>query len=205
MGAFVISVVPYIIVCIVISLSLIYFQLYFLSLIPIIMAVFLCWFFRDPERSPRKIEGSVVAPADGKIVKITEGDGNQTTLSIFMSPIDVHVNRAPISGRVTKIQHVPGKHNLAFLKNVERTNEKNYIEISTKSFKIHVVQIAGFFARRIDCYIKEGDEVKAGQRIGMIRFGSRVDLILPPRFRFLVKEGMKVKAGETIVAEHSVE
>lgn len=169
------------------------------------MAVFLCWFFRDPERSTKKIEGSVISPADGKIVKITEDDGNQTTLSIFVSLTDVHVNRAPFSGRVTKIQHVPGKHNLAFLKNVEKTNEKNYIEISTQDFKIQVVQIAGFLARRIVCYIKEGDEVKAGQRIGMIRFGSRVDLTLPSRFRFLVKEGMKVKAGETIVAELSVE
>jgi phosphatidylserine decarboxylase len=117
-----------------------------------------------------------------------------------MSPFDVHVNRAPISGMVIKTKHYSGKFKIA-MRNVHTENEKNLIVIDSEYGKVGVIQIAGFIARRIVQYVKEGDTVKIGERLGMIRFGSRVDLIIPEKNSdVLVSEGVKSKAGETVVA-----
>ncbi len=159
-----------------------------LSILFAAFAAFTAYFFRDP---PRKIGDGIVSPADGKIDYI---EGNR--LEIFMSPFDCHVNRSPVSGRVVRVRFYEGKTPPAFLRKENvRTNE---IVIENESGKFRVLQMAGIFARRIVCYVKEGDFVEKGCKIGMIRFGSRVVLEVPAGFRFVRRIGEKVKAGETL-------
>ncbi|KAF5076476.1 archaetidylserine decarboxylase [Methanobacterium aggregans] len=180
---------------------------------------FLMQFFRDPKRKIPSDEGVVVAPADGRILTgridkvevvgcdyplmehlLDEGERG-IRISTFMSPFDVHVQRAPISGEVVKTKYCPGKFKMAW-KNVEKENEKNLIVIDSDYGKVGVIQIAGFIARRIVQYVQVGDKLEIGDKLGMIRFGSRVDLIVPhEKFEVRVAEGQKPKAGETIMAE----
>jgi len=174
-------------------------------------------FFRDPNRNVPADKGIVVAPADGRILKgkidrieqvdsdyplmeyVLEENEKGILISTFMSPFDVHVNRAPISGKVVKTKYCPGKFKVAF-GDVKTENEKNLIVIKSEYGRIGVIQIAGFVARRIVQYVEVGDEVNIGSRLGMIRFGSRVDLIVPAKkFKVMVEVGGKPKAGETIM------
>ncbi len=158
------------------------------SLFFIFAAAFTAYFFRDPER---KIGDGIVSPADGKIDYI---EGNR--LEIFMSPFDCHVNRSPTSGKVVSVRFIEGKTPPAFIRKENvRTNE---IVIENEFGKFRVLQMAGIFARRIVCYVNPGDFVEKGQRIGMIRFGSRVVLEVPQGFKFVRSIGEKVKAGETV-------
>ena len=176
-------------------------------------------FFRDPKRKAPSEDNIIVAPADGRILKgridriktvtydeplmshVLEEGQKGILISTFMSPFDVHVNRVPVSGKVTKSEYYSGKFKLAW-KSIQKENEKNLIVIDSKYGKVGVVQIAGFIARRIIQYVKVGDVVQIGERLGMIKFGSRVDLILPhENCRLMVREGEKPKAGETIVAK----
>jgi phosphatidylserine decarboxylase len=195
------------------------FGYFFLSFILFTAVALLLQFFRDPEREITSKKGVVVAPADGRILKgkidmiktVEHGDplmehvlekGEKGILvSTFMSPFDVHVNRVPISGVVLKTKYYPGKFKMA-IGNVQKENEKNLIVIDSEYGKVGVIQIAGFVARRIVLYIHVGDKIKTGDRLGMIKFGSRVDLIIPSdKFRLLVKEGERPRAGETIIAQ----
>ncbi len=158
----------------------------------IMAAAFTAYFFRDPER---EIGEGVVSPADGKIDYIEGG-----RLEIFMSPFDCHVNRAPVSGRVVSVKYVEGSTPPAFIRRSDvRTNE---IIIENSDGIFRVLQMAGIFARRIVCYVKPGDYVEKGERIGMIRFGSRVVLEVPEGFRFVKNVGEKVKAGETVALKN---
>ena len=180
---------------------------------------FMMQFFRDPERSIPVGEGLVLASADGRTlngnidkIKVVNYDDHLMNyildkgkkgilISTFMSPFDVHVNRVPLSGEVVETKYCPGKFQIAW-KDVQKENEKNLIVINSEYGKVGVIQIAGFVARRIVQYINVGDHVKTGDRLGMIRFGSRVDIILPyENCEVLVKVGKKSKAGETIVAK----
>ncbi|MHC1581765.1 MAG: phosphatidylserine decarboxylase [Candidatus Syntropharchaeia archaeon] len=136
----------------------------------------------------------VLSPADGRIM-----DVNKNSLSIFMGPFDSHVNLAPMDGIVEEIIYKKGGFSFAFMKKSEK-NERNIIRISTEYGEMMVIQIAGFFLRRIVCYVRKGDEIKRGQEIGIIRFGSRVDLVLPEPFKIVVSPGKKVRAGESVVA-----
>jgi len=159
-----------------------------LSTLLIFAAIFTAYFFRDPERD---IEDGVVSPADGKIDYI--GDRR---LEIFMSPFDCHVNRSPVSGRIVSVKFMEGSTPPAFIrKRGVRTNE---ILIESDDGIFRVLQMAGIFARRVVSYVKEGDVVRKGDRIGMIRFGSRVVLEVPEGYRFVRNVGEKVKAGETV-------
>ncbi len=159
-----------------------------------VVLVFLLAFFRDPERVPRGGEGEAVSPADGRVI-LAEG----RRVNVFMNISDVHVNRTPLGGRIRKIDYQPGSFVPAF--NWEAwQNERNYIILSTRYGEVELTQIAGKIARRIVSYVKEGDEVARGQRIGMIRFGSRVDVLFPPGFELAVKKGEQVRAGETVIA-----
>ncbi|WP_290598024.1 MULTISPECIES: archaetidylserine decarboxylase [unclassified Archaeoglobus] len=159
-----------------------------LSLLFVIGALFTAYFFRDPYR---EIGDGVVSPADGKIDHI---EGRR--LEIFMSPFDCHVNRSPASGRVVSVKYIEGSTPPAFIrKRGVRTNE---ILIESEDGIYRVLQMAGIFARRIVSYVKEGDIVNKGDKIGMIRFGSRVVLEIPDGYRFVRKVGEKVKAGETV-------
>jgi phosphatidylserine decarboxylase len=171
---------------VLILLSLLIFTPLTAILIP--LAAFTAYFFRDPER---RIGEGVVSPADGKIDYIEKG-----RMEIFMSPFDCHVNRSPVSGRVLKTEFREGRVLPAFKR--IRDPRMNEILIETEEGIFKVIQIAGVFARRIVCYVKEGEKLNKGDRIGIIRFGSRVVLEVPEGFRFVRKVGEKVKAGETV-------
>jgi phosphatidylserine decarboxylase len=162
----------------------------------ILIVISLLLFFRDPERfSESDNSTDVVSPADGRILKM---DDNQ--LSIFMNIHNVHVNRSPIDGEVVDIQYHKGGRFPAFSKDSDR-NERNIITIRTRIGNVIVTQISGAVMRRIVCYVKQKDMISRGQRIGMIRFGSRVDVLLPRNYSFVVSPGQKVKAGETTIAK----
>lgn len=150
-------------------------------------------FFRDPHRRPGP---GIVSPADGRVLRIDSANG---TITVFMGVGNVHVNRAPWSGLVTRMTHTPGGHAPAYREDAAK-NERLETILDTPLGQIRLVQVAGVFARRIVPYVQEGDRVKKAQRIGMIRFGSRVELTLPPAVRFVVRPGDRVRAGETTVA-----
>lgn len=157
-------------------------------------------FFRDPERNTPQGSGLFIAPADGKVVRAQEGE-HGARVDIFMNIFDVHVNRAPMSGRITHMEYFPGRFLNASLEKASIHNERNRIEmVSDNGEPVCVTQIAGWVARRIVSYVAVGDHVSAGQRIGMIRFGSRVDCEIPAGYRLCVSQGDRVKAGETVLA-----
>lgn len=165
----------------------------------ILLTIFFIGFFRDPHRTPDPHPGvtddcSLLAPADGRVMAIKDG-----AVQIFMNFHDVHVNRAPVSGRIKVIRYTKGSHIPAFTKDSLR-NERNEIIIENDGFDCMVTQIAGTITRRIVPYVTEGDFVQRGGRVGMIRFGSRVDMTLPPGFEPAVRKGDKVRAGETVIA-----
>ncbi len=163
----------------------------------ILISLFFLFFFRDPERDIPP-EG-IVSPADGR-VQFIEHKGNTVRVGVFMNINDVHVNRAPISGKVVDIRHIFGSYVPAFRKDSER-NERTYITLETPIGTVEVVQIAGALVRRIVTYVNEGDYVRKGQRIGMIRFGSRVDVIMPSdRVKVIAEKGDRVRAGESVIA-----
>jgi len=167
-----------------------------LSLAGVVLAAFTLYFFRDPERDPP--ESGVVSPADGKVSVIREEDG-RLRVGVYMNALDVHVNRAPLSGEVHAVDHRPGAHRPAFSKDSDR-NER--VRFDFGEFEVDLV--AGWFARRIVPYAEVGDEVERGERIGHIAFGSRADVLLPAGFDrddLRVEMGERVRAGETVLAD----
>src|SRR4051812_27005083 len=174
------------------------------------LTVWCVLFFRDPERVTPVREGIMVSPADGRVSRVINavpppelnlGDRPMARVSIFMSVFDCHVNRSPITGRIEKIVYKAGAFISADLDKASEHNERNSFVISTATARIGVVQIAGLVARRIVCFVREGATVGAGERIGMIRFGSRVDVYLPDGVRPQVAEGQTAIAGETVIAD----
>ncbi|MCL4766933.1 MAG: phosphatidylserine decarboxylase [Hyphomicrobiaceae bacterium] len=176
-----------------------------------LVAAWVAYFFRDPDRVTPLREGLIVAPADGRISAIERvrppgelglGEESRMRVSIFLSVFDVHVNRAPVAGRITRSIYVPGAFFNAALDKASEENERRGLVILTaSSAEIGVVQIAGLVARRIVTFANEGDTVGVGQRFGLIRFGSRVDVYLPPDGRALVSVGQRAIAGETVLAD----
>ncbi|HPE63164.1 MAG TPA: phosphatidylserine decarboxylase [Methanothrix sp.] len=156
------------------------------------LTIFMLIFHRDPERVP--VGEGMVSPADGLVVEATEA-----RLAIFMNHQNVHVNRSPLAGRVERVEHSDGGHRPAFFRSSSE-NERNLIVINTPDGDLRLVQITGFLVRRIVCYVRPGDLVDRGERIGMIRFGSRVEFSIPPGYSLRVAEGDRVRAGETVVA-----
>lgn len=172
----------------------------------IVVTVFICYFFRNPERVVPVEEGAVVSPADGRVIiagPVDESpffEGKSIKISIFMSVFNVHVNRIPHEGIVSKISYFPGKFFSANLDKASKENEHNAVFIETgMGKKICVVQIAGLIARRIICRLKERDVVYRGDRFGIICFGSRLDVYLPPDTKICVQVGSRARAGETIL------
>src|SRR5262247_2140310 len=168
------------------------------------------YFFRDPERVTPVREGIVVAPADGRVSRITNavppkelelGERALPRVSIFMSVFDCHVNRSPVTGKIEKIVYHPGKFLNADLDKASVDNERNCLVIATPRARVAVVQIAGLVARRIVCFVRTGQSVGAGERFGMIRFGSRLDVYLPEGISPLVATGQTSIAGETVLAD----
>jgi phosphatidylserine decarboxylase len=159
-------------------------------------------FFRDPRRDVPSDPRLILSPADGKVVRISSEDpgGARHRVSIFLSVFNVHVNRAPVAGRVAEIRYTPGSFLPAFRDKASDLNEQNLITLQTERGLVDVKQIAGLIARRIRCWKKPGDAVAQGEKIGFITFGSRVDLVLPPEADLRVVEGDRVFGGTTVIA-----
>lgn len=179
---------------------------YVLALVGLALTAFTGHFFRDPERVQPEDADAVIAPADGKVIKTgraidpMSGEERQV-VCIFMNVFNVHVNRMPISGKVENIRYIPGRFFNASLDKASEHNERNVIELTGKgNQRFTMVQIAGLIARRIVCFVEKGDKLKRGERYGLIRFGSRVDLYFPDSYEPIVYVGDKVFAGETALA-----
>ena len=160
-------------------------------------------FFRDPERVVPTLPGAVLAPADGKVMGVAEVEdgwvGPAVRLSIFLSPLDVHVNRAPAAGIVRDVEYVPGRFLAAYKPEASEQNERCTVALESDAARLSVRQISGVLARRIVCRVRPGDKLQAGQRYGMIRFGSRTDLLVPAGTALRVKVGDRVRGGETVM------
>jgi len=197
----------YLVFVIILTIIVIPFFIY-IGIFFAILSMYIFYFFRDPNRTI-PLDGFIVSPADGTITYI--GDSNipfdiennnqlYTKVSIFLSIFDVHVNRMPVDGTIKEIKYVPGKFFNATLDKSSEQNEKNIIKINSGTYDYFVVQIAGLIARRIVCNVNINQDLKKGERIGIIKFGSRVDLYLPKSNKVLVSKGQKVIGGETIIS-----
>ncbi|MGA3083790.1 MAG: phosphatidylserine decarboxylase family protein [Thermodesulfobacteriota bacterium] len=174
----------------------------------VLLTLFVISFFRDPERKSPQEEKAILAPADGRVLLIEDKEmapfstGGTIKVSIFMSVFNCHVNRIPVSGTIEKVFYRAGNFYSANQERASAQNEQNALLLRTnEGQEISVVQVAGLLARRIVCWVRSGDTVKRGERFGLIRFGSRVDLFLPSSVRILIHRGDKVKAGLTILGE----
>ena len=176
-----------------------------LALIPVVMFFFVLYFFRNPEREIPPDELALVSPADGVVMDIERVleerflQGESIRIRIFLSLFNVHVNRCPMTGTVVYRDYRPGKMLPAFKSHASELNEKNYVGIENEHLRVLVTQVTGFVARRIVCWVKEGDKVERGQRFGLIKFGSCTELFLPPNVEVAVKQGDKVTGGITIM------
>jgi phosphatidylserine decarboxylase len=161
-------------------------------------------FFRDPERSSPRLPGAVLAPADGRVMEVRDVDdpfvGAATRVAVFLSPLDVHVNRVPVSGLVEDVERVPGRFVPAYRAEASAENERATVRIAGEPGRVAVSQIAGALARRVVCRLRPGDRVEAGERFGLIRFGSRTDLVVPRTAAVQVRVGDRVLGGLTIMA-----
>ncbi|NYF79810.1 phosphatidylserine decarboxylase family protein [Granulicella arctica] len=171
--------------------------------IPVVLALFFLWFFRDPNRSVPTEPGQIVSPADGVVTEaewIETTTGSRLRLSIFLNVFDVHVNRSPVSGTVKIVEHREGQFMNAMNPESVLHNEQTLVVIDGGGYDVGFKQIAGLLARRIVCNVKPGDRVERGQRVGLIKFGSRVDVLLPSEANLKVKMGSRVKGGSTVLA-----
>ncbi len=181
--------------------------LWLLAIAMTVIALWVAYFFRDPERTGERGSAIVVAPADGKLIMITEVDepafigGRAVRLSIFMNVFNVHVNRYPVDGTVSYVHYNPGKFLNAAAEKSSIENEQSSVGIESGRYRILVRQIAGLVARRIVTYSREGEAVKQGERMGLIRFGSRVDVFMPVESKLRVKLGELTTAGTTVLAD----
>ena len=198
---------PFVLISCALALFFLFLDLYFVFILAAIISLFIIFFFRDPDRKSDVEQNAVLTPADGKILEVKHLHDNNTPLgepavkvSIFMSVFNVHVNRIPIGGGIEKITYHPGKFFSANRDKASKHNENNRITLKTNaSRRVVFIQIAGLIARRIACWIKEGERVEVGQRFGLIRFGSRLEVYLPVDSQITVNLNQKVKAGETVI------
>ena len=180
-----------------------------LIIIPLFFLIFSLNFFRDPERTPPNEDNVVVSPADGRVLFVKEVIDNKyindraKQVSIFMSPLDVHVNRIPINGKIEYVKYFQGDFIAAFEDKASEKNERAEFGIMSRYGKVFFTQVAGYIARRIIYKIKEGDEVKIGKRFGMIKFGSRVDVVVPENWDVEVKKDDRVIGGETVLFKNA--
>ena len=168
------------------------------AIVFVLLTAFMAYFFRDPRRMIPGEAGIVVSAADGRVTRIEENE-NGKVVSVFLSPLDVHINRAPIAGRITKIEYIRGKKNPATSDSASLINERNSLTIEGEKMTIVCTQIAGIVARRIVCWSKEGDSLEIGEKFGLIKFSSRTDLLMPKNIEIMVGIGDKVVGGETII------
>lgn len=166
----------------------------------------LLYFFRDPERTSPAGEGVFLAPADGRVVEVKQVheprflQGEGLKIGIFMSLLDVHVNRVPVEGQVVLVEHVPGQFLQAFRPEASEVNEHNLVGLESRHGRVLVKQVAGIMARRVVCWVRPGQKVQAGDRLGVVKFGSRVDVFLPPGAASAVRVGDRARGGVTVIA-----
>lgn len=165
-----------------------------------LLAAFCVYFFRDPERAIPSGEVAV-SPADGKVVAIRRDNPDQIRISIFLNIFDVHVNRSPIGGKISQVNYQKGQFIPANMENASTQNEQNMVTIENGDTRVKFSQIAGLIARRIVFYKSAGDRVNKGERVGLIKFGSRVDVFLGPEWELTVQEGVRVSAGSSVLAK----
>ena len=190
---------PFVIVPAIIALIFGFLQLWIVAILFAALALFMAYFFRDPHREIPVGDNVVVAAADGKVTRITD-DEKGKLVSIFLSPLDVHINRAPIAGKITNVNYVKGKKIPATSDQASFVNERNSITIAGERMTVVCTQIAGILARRIVCWNKTGDQLELGQRYGLIKFSSRTDVLMPAEVNLQVAIGDRVVGGETIIA-----
>jgi len=189
---------------IVAGLGLTYVASWFVALPMFLLAAFCLYFFRDPNRTVP--DGAVaVSPADGRVVSLKATDAGGTRVSIFLNIFDVHVNRTPIAGKITDVEYQPGRFLVASREDASTANEQNVITVEGDGTRVVFKQIAGLIARRIVCWTKTGDVVRAGERIGLIKFGSRVDVFFGPEWDVTVNVRERVSGGSSVIARRKRE
>jgi len=180
-----------------------FYGLWWLAIPLALLAAFMAYFFRDPRREVPGAEGVVVSPADGRVTRIEKlapGEADSPTLvSIFLSPFDVHINRAPIAGTILDVTYTKGRFTSATRDSASLVNEQNTLTIKGERMTIVCKQIAGVLARRIVCWKRAGESLEIGERFGLIKFGSRTDLVLPPEVELEVAVGHRVRGGATVI------
>lgn len=191
---------PFVIVPAVLALIFAFLQFWIIAALFVAVALFMAYFFRDPHREVPTGDDTVVSAADGKITRIDDNEKGKL-VSIFLSPLDVHINRAPIAGKITDVNYVRGKKLPATSDQASFVNERNSITINGERMTVVCTQIAGILARRIVCWNKTGDELELGQRYGLIKFSSRTDILMPAEIELKVAVGDRVVGGETIIAK----
>ncbi len=195
--------IPFIAVPIILAVVLAIFSIWPAVAAFLVLTAFMLYFFRDPERTIPSDSDIIVSPADGRVTRVQPLDSSApdsgTVVSIFLSPLDVHINRAPIAGAVTDVAYTHGKFLIATSEKASLLNEQNALTIKGEKIEVVCKQIAGIVARRIVCWKKPGDSVGLGERFGLIKFSSRTDLIMPACVEVLVQEGTRVKGGLSIV------
>lgn len=192
---------PFVIVPAVLALLFGALQLWIVAAFFAVIAVFMAFFFRDPHRNVPSADGLILSAADGRVTRVEETDEGKF-VSVFLSPLDVHINRSPIGGTITRIEYTVGKKMPATSNNASYVNERNSLTIENEKITVVCTQIAGVLARRIVCWPEVGDQLLPGEKFGLIKFSSRTDLLMPKSVEVLVKVGDRVKGGETIIATY---
>jgi phosphatidylserine decarboxylase len=192
---------PFILVPLIVAVVTVVLGLWYVGLLFLIVTAFMAYFFRDPHRVPPDDPKLVVAPADGRVTRIkpaTDEPDSGTVVSIFLSPLDVHINRSPIAGKITNTVYTRGKFLMATNEMASLVNEQNALTIQGE-ITVVCKQIAGILARRVVCWKQAGDTLALGERFGMIKFSSRTDLVLPANVKITVTEGARVRGGTTVI------
>lgn len=190
--------IPFVSIPLLVAFTLAYFQIWAGVVVFVGLALFMAYFFRDPRRNIPGEADIIVSAADGKVTRVEDRE-NGKFVSVFLSPVDVHINRAPITGKVVKVELFQGKKAPATSNEASQTNERNAMTIEGEKMTVVCTQIVGILARRIVCWRKAGDTVEIGEKYGLIKFGSRTDLLMPKNVEVAVKIGDRVIGGETII------
>jgi len=194
---------PYILVPLVLAVIPLALGYWYAAIPLLLLAAFMAYFFRDPQRTPPAEANIVISPADGRVTRVEplapDSADSPIVVSIFLSPLDVHINRSPIAGKITNVTYTNGKFLMATKEEASLLNEQNALTIEGENLTIVCKQIAGVLARRIVCWKKVGDQLSLGERFGLIKFSSRTDLILPPQVAVIVRVGDRVRGGTTVI------
>ena len=198
--------IPYILVPALLGIAAAVLGFWYVGVVLFVVALFMAFFFRDPKRVPPADPDVVVSPADGRVTRIgpaSTGADAPNVISIFLSPLDVHINRSPIPGKIVDVIYSPGKFLMATNEKASLVNEQNALTIQGEKITVVCKQIAGILARRVVCWKGKGDNLGLGERFGMIKFSSRTDVLLPANVKITVKEGQRVRGGTTVIGRIS--